>query len=58
MVQVILGNILVCMGPYLPKHGAELHLAVEGDTEWQSLASKTYDSVNRRGIKTVEAGCL
>ena len=58
MVQVIIGNMRVCLSPHLPETGADLHLAGAGSTEWKALESKTYYRGCRVGINNVDAVCL
>ena len=58
MVHIILGNMQVCTGLYIPEIGAGLQLAGAGDMEWQDPLSKTYASRQSGGINIVDAGSL
>ena len=58
MGHVILGNMRVCMGPYLPEPGSCLQLAGLGAMEWQALLSKMYARGKSGGIKNGYVGSL
>ena len=58
MGQGITGNIQVCPGPYLTEPGTGLHLADEGDTEWQDSSGKKYASERSRRINNGDVGNL
>ena len=58
MVQVILGNMWICLGPSLPEPGVLLQISSMGDTEWKARASKMYARGHIRGINNGDAGSL
>ena len=49
MIQVILGNMWVCLVPSLPEPGVGLQLPGVGSTEWKAPESKIY-SIRLSGV--------